>query len=84
MRDHKQLPPGFLHDSVAMARLPRFAQQVAVDVNGTFSYVDNALFEEVSRTRLRSVPKWLQPLPLGAPTFGVFAWGAAHCSPPLQ
>jgi hypothetical protein len=77
--DQQNFHPVFFMDSVAYD--PGFAQQGGSDVNGTFSYVDTALFEEASKSpEMQLYLKWLQQVAPGAhPSFfGVFAWGAAR------
>jgi ABC-type branched-subunit amino acid transport system substrate-binding protein len=77
--DQQNFHPVFFMDSVAYD--PGFAQQGGSDVNGTFSYVDTALFEEASKNpEMQLYLKWLQQVAPGAhPSFfGVFAWGAAR------
>ena len=77
--DQQGFHPVFQMDSVAYD--PGFAQQGGSDVNGTYSYIDTAMFEEAAKSpEMQLYLKWLNIVAPGAhPSFfGVFAWGAAR------
>lgn len=67
----------FVMDSVAYD--PVFVQAGGANLDGMYSYVDTALFEEASKNpELQLYTTWLHRVaPLAQPSFfGMFAWGA--------
>lgn len=69
--------PVFVMDSIAYD--PVFVASGGADLDGMYSYVDTALFEESARSpELQTYLTWLQRVAPGArPSFfGMFAWGA--------
>jgi ABC-type branched-subunit amino acid transport system substrate-binding protein len=67
----------FVMDSVAYD--PVFVQAGGSNVDGMYSYVDTALFEEASKSpELQLYTTWLHRVaPLAKPSFfGMFAWGS--------
>ena len=77
--DQQNFHPMFIMDSVAYD--PGFYQDGGSAVNGTYSYIDTAMFEEASRNpAMQLYLHWLHVAsPSATPSFfGVFAWGAAE------
>ena len=75
--DQQGFHPIFFMDSVAYD--PVFVASGGGSVNGTYAFVDTALFEEASRTpEMQLYLQWLNRVAPGATPsfFGVFAWGA--------
>jgi ABC-type branched-subunit amino acid transport system substrate-binding protein len=73
----QNLNPVFVMDSVAYD--PAFVVTAGHDLDGMYTYVDTALFEEASRSaELRRYVEWLHRVaPSAQPSFfGMFAWGA--------
>jgi hypothetical protein len=77
--DQQGFKPVFMMDSVAYD--PGFVHAGGSDVNGTYSFLDTAMFEEAARNpELQTYLFWLHKLyPSAQPSFfGMFAWGAAR------
>ena len=79
MREMKNqnLNPVFIMDSVAYD--PVFVANAGHDLDGMYSYIDTAMFEEASRVpEMQLYLSWLHRVaPNAQPSFfGIFAWGA--------